>query len=106
MKRYIFNTLMCGALALGSFSCTDKYIDINSDPYQPGDLNPDDYALGSAMSNLAGTVISDDNNTAQFTDCLLGGTCGGYAHERAGICGPHVRHIAGDAGRPLEEGPS
>ena len=78
MKRYIFNTLMCGALALGSFSCTDKYIDINSDPYQPGDLNPDDYALGSAMSNLAGTVISDDNNTAQFTDCLLGGTCGGY----------------------------
>ena len=53
-------------------------MDINSNPYEPGDLNPDDYALGSAMNNLAGTVVSADVNTAQFTDCLLGGPCGGY----------------------------
>ena len=30
------------------------------------------------MSNLASTVISSDVNTAQFTDCLLGGPMGGY----------------------------
>ncbi|MCL1616379.1 SusD/RagB family nutrient-binding outer membrane lipoprotein [Bacteroides sp. ET71] len=78
MKRYIVNTLMWGVLALGASGCTEKYLDINSNPYEPGDLNPDDYALGSAMNNLAGTVVSADVNTAQFTDCLLGGPCGGY----------------------------
>lgn len=69
---------MWGVLALGASGCTEKYLDINSNPYEPGDLNPDDYALGSAMNNLAGTVVSADVNTAQFTDCLLGGPCGGY----------------------------
>ena len=54
---------------MGFMSCTGNYMDINSNPYQPGDLTPDDYALGSAMSNLASTVISSDVNTAQFTDC-------------------------------------
>ena len=78
MKRYILNTLMCGILATGSFSCTEKYLDINSNPYEPGSLTADDYALGTAMSGLASAVVSDDVNTAQFTDCLLGGTCGGY----------------------------
>ena len=34
--------------------------------------------LGNTMSNLAGCVVSSDVNTAQFTDCLLGGPCGGY----------------------------
>ena len=38
----------------------------------------DDYALGSAMNNLAGCVVSPDVNTAQFTDCLLCGPMGGY----------------------------
>ena len=33
-------------------SCTGNYMDINSNPYQPGDLTPDDYALGSAMSRV------------------------------------------------------
>lgn len=53
-------------------------MDINSNPYEPGDLTADDYALGSAMNNLAGTVVSSDVNTTQFTDALLGGPCGGY----------------------------
>ncbi len=70
---------------MGFMSCTGNYMDINSNPYQPGDLTPDDYALGSAMSNLASTVISSDVNTAQFTDCLLGGPLGGYfADSNAG----------------------
>lgn len=64
MKKYIINKFVVGALLLTATSCTDKYFDINSNPYQPGDLNPDDYALGSAMSNLASTVISSDVNTA------------------------------------------
>ena len=76
-KRNIINKLIIAPLVMGFMSCTGNYMDINSNPYQPGDLTPDDYALGSAMSNLASTVISSDVNTAQFTDCLLGGPLGG-----------------------------
>lgn len=78
MKKNIINKLIIGSIALGFMSCTGNYLDINSNPYEPGSLVPDDYALGSAMSNLASTVISSDVNTTQFTDCLLGGPMGGY----------------------------
>lgn len=84
-KKNILNKLIVGSLAFGFMACTSNYMDINSNPYEPGDLSADDYALGSAMSNLASTVISSDINTAQFTDCLLGGPCGGYfADSNAG----------------------
>lgn len=77
--KHIFNTFIIGSLlAATASSCTAKFEDINSNPYQPGDLSADDYALGSAMNNLAGCVVSPDVNTAQFTDCLLGGPLGGY----------------------------
>ncbi|BDW79632.1 hypothetical protein BFINE_54270 [Bacteroides finegoldii DSM 17565] len=70
MKK-ILNTFIFASLMAAVSSCTAKYEDINSNPYQPGDLSADDYALGSAMNNLAGCVVSPDVNTAQFTDCLL-----------------------------------
>ena len=77
--KHILNTFIIGSLiAATAASCTAKFEDINSNPYQPGDLSADDYALGSAMNNLAGCVVSPDVNTAQFTDCLLGGPLGGY----------------------------
>ena len=84
MKK-ILNTFIFASLMVVVSSCTAKYEDINSNPYQPGDLSADDYALGSAMNNLAGCVVSPDVNTAQFTDCLLGGPLGGYfADSNAG----------------------
>lgn len=76
--KNIINKIFIGSLALAFTSCTADYLNINSNPYEPGDLSADGYALGSAMNNLAGCVISPDVNTAQFTDCLLGGPMGGY----------------------------
>lgn len=76
--KFTISKVFAGLLLIGSVSCTANYLEINSNPYQPGDLNADDYALGSAMNALAGCVVSPDVNTAQFTDCLLGGTQGGY----------------------------
>ena len=49
-KKNIINKLIVAPLVMGFMSCTGNYMDINSNPYQPGDLTPDDYALGSAMS--------------------------------------------------------
>ena len=85
MKRYTFNKLAWGVLALGMVACTDKYMDINSNPYEPADLTADDNQLVVAMNAIASSVVSDDVNTAQFTDCLLGGPMGGYfADSNAG----------------------
>lgn len=78
--RSIINKIIVGTLAFAGVSCTGNYLDINSNPYQPGtgDMQADDYVLGSAMNNLASCVISSDVNTTQFTECLLGGPMGGY----------------------------
>lgn len=76
--RNIISKLILGSLTVTFVSCIANYDNVNSNPYEPGDLSADDYALQSAMNNLAGCVISPDVNTAQFTDCLLGGPMGGY----------------------------
>ena len=82
--KYTICKAFAGLLLIGTVSCTANYLEINSNPYQPGDLIADDYALGSAMNALAGCVVSPDVNTAQFTDCLLGGTQGGYFADANG----------------------
>lgn len=80
------NEIAFGVLVVALSSCIDNYGNINSNPYEAPDLSADGYALGSAMNNLAGCVISPDVNTAQFTDCLLGGPLGGYfADSNAGF---------------------
>jgi len=66
--------------ALGGMACTGNYLDINSNPYEVSreQMQVDGYALSSTFKTLCGTVISTDVNTTQFTECLLGGTQGGY----------------------------
>ncbi|MDR0938216.1 MAG: SusD/RagB family nutrient-binding outer membrane lipoprotein [Mediterranea sp.] len=83
--KHKLTAIIMGSMTLALASCTGKYLDINSNPYEVPDLSADGYALGSAMNNLAGCVVSPDVNTCQFTDCLLGGPMGGYlADSNAG----------------------
>lgn len=72
------NLLYIAAMAITTTACTNDYININSNPYEPGSLTADEYALGSQLNNVASCVMSSDVNTLQFTDALLGGTLGGY----------------------------
>lgn len=67
-------------LMLMTVSCTWNYLEKNSNPYEVSkeQMATDGYDVGSAMSKLCGTVVPIDVNTAQFTDCLLGGPMGGY----------------------------
>jgi hypothetical protein len=64
MKHILSTIIISSLIAVTASSCTGKFEEINSNPYQPGDLSEDDYALGSAMNNLAGCVVSPDVNTA------------------------------------------
>ena len=67
-------------------ACTGNYLDINTNPFEVSeeDMATDGYAISSALSAIASTVISTDVNTAQFTDCLLGGPLGRYYSSTIG----------------------
>ncbi len=92
MKHNI-SRLLIGALAVAAVSCTGEFEEINSNPYEPGDLTADDYALGSQLNNVASCVMSSDVNTLQFTDALLGGPLGGYFSDaNAGFAESFARY--------------
>lgn len=73
---------LSGVIALGlmTLSCTGNYLDINTNPYEVNreQTLTDGYATAAAIAAMGGAVVSTDVNTAQFTDCLLGGPMGGY----------------------------
>ena len=76
--------ILKGTIALSAIvcmnACTGDFLKINTNPYEVGkeQMMTDGYDVGAAISAICGTVISTDVNTAQFTDCLLGGPMGGY----------------------------
>lgn len=79
--RNIITKTGAAFLAASLFAgCTAHYLEINTNPYEVSKEQTltDGYAIGAAISALCGTVVSTDVNTAQFTDCLLGGPMGGY----------------------------
>ena len=79
MKSNILKPLFILAVLVSS-ACTGNYIDINSDKTKTDedDLKADGYLIATSIRGLAGSIISNDVNTAQFTDALLGGPMGGY----------------------------
>ena len=80
MKYNLFKTLCALTAGCCLGACTQNYLDINSNPYEVTrkQMEARDYAIASGLAAMFGAVISTDVNTAQFTDCLLGGTQGGY----------------------------
>lgn len=94
MNKHI-NKILIASMAVAAASCTGAYEDINSNPYEPGDLSGDNYALVSQMNAIAGCVMSPQENTAQFTEALLGGTLGGYfSDSNAGFTQSFARYNA------------
>ncbi|OUQ51316.1 SusD/RagB family nutrient-binding outer membrane lipoprotein [Alistipes sp. An116] len=77
--KNIWKPLLLSVLLAGS-ACTANYLEFNSNPFQPNkdQMQADGYMLGATLTGMMSAVISTDVNTAQFTDCLLGGTQGGY----------------------------
>ncbi|MCM1503046.1 MAG: SusD/RagB family nutrient-binding outer membrane lipoprotein [Bacteroidales bacterium] len=79
MNNIIRYFVLAAAFAAG-VACTGNYLNINSNPYGVTDdeMQRDGYAVRAALMGMANGVISPDVNTTQFTECLLGGTMGGY----------------------------
>ena len=92
MKQYkniILSTVSVG-LVLGFTACTNSYEEYNQNPYgvSKEEMQRDAYSLGAAMVNLQSWVVPTDVNTNQFTECLCGGSYGGYISDsNAGFTG-------------------
>ena len=78
-------------------ACTSNYLEINSNPYEVDkeQMAAKDYAIAAGLSGMFGAVVSTDVNTAQFTDCLLGGTQGGYYADANGSTAIPILSTAG-----------
>jgi hypothetical protein len=61
-------------------ACTDKYLDYNTNPYDATkkQMEADGYNVSAALVGMQGWVVPTNTNTFQFTECLLGGSYGGY----------------------------
>lgn len=77
---HLMRNLLLVTAAVTTLSCTGHYLEKNTNPYEVsrGQMETDGYNVGAAITAMCGAVISTDVNTAQFTDCLLGGPMGGY----------------------------
>lgn len=80
MKNSIIKSGILVSALFAAAACTGNYLNINTHPYEvtKDQMMQDDYIIGATLSAICGTVVSTDVNTAQFTDCLLGGPMGGY----------------------------
>ncbi|MCM1292272.1 MAG: SusD/RagB family nutrient-binding outer membrane lipoprotein [Bacteroides sp.] len=95
--KHTFNKILAGgAIMFAAAACTGDYLDINGNQSQPDDLSADGFALVSSMTNICSTVVPSDVNCNQFTDCLLGGTLGGYFSDGANFTTSYVRNNAPD----------
>lgn len=84
MKKSIIKIALCGGMLVGSLSsCTDNYMDYNTNPYEStkDEMDRDAYLTRSALTGMQGYVIPTDVNLNQFLECLLGGPYGGYLAE-------------------------
>ena len=80
MKNSIIKAGILFSALVVAAACTGNYLNINTHPYEVDkeQMMQDDYIVGATLAAICGTVVSTDVNTAQFTDCLLGGPMGGY----------------------------
>lgn len=88
MNKKIFRIFTAAVVALGGIACTSNYEEINKNLYGVSDdeMQRDGYIIRASLVGIANGVISPDVNTTQFTECLLGGTMGGYmADANAGF---------------------
>lgn len=100
IKNTILATLSAGFL-ISAAGCTNSYEEFNQNPYAvtKEEMQRDAYSLSSAMLNLQGWVIPVDVNANQFTECLGGGSYGGYISDsNAGFAGKNFAQYSPDNG--------
>ena len=100
LRNIILSTISAG-LVVSLVGCTNGYEEYNQDPYgvSKNETKRDAYSLGAAMVNLQSWVVPTDVNTNQFTECLCGGSYGGYLSDsNAGFSGKNFAQYSPENG--------
>ncbi|MCG8476735.1 MAG: SusD/RagB family nutrient-binding outer membrane lipoprotein [Cytophagales bacterium] len=100
MKKFVINIMFAG-VALGYTSCTDNFLEYNTNPYEATkeQMEYDNYHVQSAMLNMQHVVVPAENNLNQFAECLLGGSYGGYISDsNGGFVGRNFATYSADQG--------
>jgi hypothetical protein len=87
MKNIILEVI---GVLVGLSSCTANYDNYNTNPADASkdEMQRDGYLLSSAVNTMEAWVIPLDVNSTQMSECLLGGSYGGYfADSNAGFSG-------------------
>ena len=71
---------LLSALVVLAVACTSNYEEYNTNPYNvtKEQMEADGYNVSAALVGMQGWVLPTSTNTFQYTDCLLGGSYGGY----------------------------
>ena len=82
----INNIIGIALVCVISASCTGKYLEINTNPYEATEsqIAADDYVIQGALKNMLGYVVPVQEHQFQFMDVLCGSTLGGYLAEQKG----------------------
>lgn len=85
MKR-IYNIICIALACAAAASCTGKYLEINTNPFEATDsqIAADDYVIQGALKNMLGYVVPVQEHQFQFMNVLCGSTLGGYLAEQKG----------------------
>ncbi len=85
MKK-IYNIIGVALICVAGASCTGKYLEINTNPYEATEeqIAADDYVIQGALKNMLGYVVPVQDHQFQFMDVLCGSTLGGYLAEKKG----------------------
>lgn len=82
INKKIIAFALSGVVLMGA-SCTANYEDINQNPYQPDndDMQAGDYLLGAVLLNLQDKMMPEQENFAQYVECLMPGGFSGYVAD-------------------------
>lgn len=85
-KSYIYGLMLLSSLGIGS--CTSGFDNQDPSGVTTEEAGRDGYRLKKSFQEAGEYIVPINANTNQFTDCLLGGSFGGYlADSNAGFNG-------------------
>ena len=83
MKKNTILQLVAGIFLFGTTACTSNFEDYNKNPHEPDteDMGADLYLVKALVLNLQDLMMPENENFAQYVECLMAGNLGGYAAD-------------------------
>lgn len=76
----IVKSIAVGSLLMGASACTDNFDTYNKNPHEPNmdDMKVDEYLARALVLNMQDIMMPENENFAQYVDCLMPGGFSGY----------------------------